>query len=70
MAFRAGATTDIRDLVGRLSLAGIAMYAFGQDTLTSKSRANKVFDETVIRDETDRVGVFGDPEMGYDYKLV
>jgi hypothetical protein len=70
VAFRAGATTDIRDLVGRLSVAGIAMYAFGEDTLTSKSRANKVFDETVIRDETNRVGVFGDPKMGYDYKLV
>ena len=70
VAFRAGATTDIRDLVGRLSLPGIAMYAFGEDTLTSKSRANKVFDESVIRDETNRVGVFGDPDMGYDYKLV
>jgi hypothetical protein len=46
------------------------MYAFGEDTLASKSRASKVFDETVIRDEINRVGVFGDPEMGYDYKLV
>jgi hypothetical protein len=70
VAFSAGATTDIRDLVGRLSLPGITMYAFGQDTLTNKSRTNKVFDETAIRDETNRVGVFGDPDMGYDYKLV
>jgi hypothetical protein len=70
VAFSAGATTDIRDLVERLSLPGIAIYAFGGDTLTSKSKADKVFDETAIRDETNRVGVFGDPETGYDYKLV
>jgi hypothetical protein len=67
VAFSAGATTDIRDLVGRLSLPGIAIYAFGGVPWT---RAEKVFDETAIREETTRVGVFGDPEMGYDYKLV
>lgn len=78
VAFGAGATTDIRDLVGRLSLPGLTMYAFGGDNLTARKRrkglktgrASNVFDETAIRKEESLVAVFGDPEMGYDYKLV
>jgi hypothetical protein len=73
-AYRASAT-DVRDLAAQLSLAGLTAAAFDEKhSFTSERRGTAkggiVFNEKLNRRETKRVLIDGNPERGYEFRVM
>ena len=68
-------TTDVRDLAAQLSLPGLTAAAFEDRTATlsgsgSGMRSDSIFSEKLTRKSTRRVVVDGNPENGYEFRVL